>query len=57
VLVRQLQHLLKAHGYDPGPLDGRFGTATENAIRLYQRASGLVADGSPTAELLKALRS
>jgi hypothetical protein len=57
MLVRQVQRLLKAHGYDPGPLDGTFGTATEDAIRLYQRASGLVADGLPTAELLKALKS
>ena len=43
--VIELQRGLKALGYDPGPIDGRAGARTRAAVRQYQEASGLVADG------------
>jgi peptidoglycan hydrolase-like protein with peptidoglycan-binding domain len=44
VTVRSLQYLLNAHGARI-TVDGVFGSATEAAVRAYQRAHGLVADG------------
>lgn len=43
--VARLQWLLRVHGFPPGPLDGRFGPATEAAVKAFQRARGLVPDG------------
>jgi len=43
--VARLQWLLREHGFPPGPLDGRFGPATEAAVLAFQRARRLVADG------------
>ena len=36
---------LNTLGYTTGGLDGIFGSATESAVRRYQRAVGLTADG------------
>lgn len=35
-LVADAQRLLRLRGYDPGPIDGRFGWRTQRAIRAYQ---------------------
>jgi len=35
-LVADAQRLLHLRGYDPGPIDGRFGWRTQRAIRAYQ---------------------
>ncbi|MCL6508730.1 MAG: peptidoglycan-binding protein [Bryobacteraceae bacterium] len=43
--VRQLQRRLKALGFNPGNIDGRFGPATEAAVLAFQRSEGLPADG------------
>jgi peptidoglycan hydrolase-like protein with peptidoglycan-binding domain len=43
--VRDLQEALKILGFDPGPLDGVFGTATEAAVRAFQQAKGIQVDG------------
>src|SRR4051812_29770157 len=43
--VRDLQQALKALGYDPGPIDGVFGTTTEAAVKGFQQARGITADG------------
>ena len=43
--VRQAQQTLKDKGYDPGPIDGSFGTRTESAVRAYQSQHSLTADG------------
>lgn len=43
--VRRLQELLAQRGYDPGPIDGRFGAKTYNAVIRFQGASGLQVDG------------
>ncbi len=39
--VRRLQALLCLSGHDAKPIDGEFGSGTEQALRLYQAACGL----------------
>lgn len=43
--VVELQRALAQAGFDPGPVDGRFGAQTERAVKAFQRANGLDADG------------
>src|SRR3954464_10030294 len=43
--VRDLQEALKALGYDPGPVDGIFGATTESAVKKFQQAREIAADG------------
>jgi len=43
--VRELQRLLTNLGFNPGPVDGIFGNGTANAVRAFQRANNLNADG------------
>jgi peptidoglycan lytic transglycosylase B len=47
-----LQQGLTSLGYDAGGADGVFGRRTRAAIRDYQKARGLPADGFPTPQLL-----
>jgi membrane-bound lytic murein transglycosylase B len=54
--LRALQEALAALGYDPGEPDGVLGPATRAAIRAFQSAEGLVADGYPTPEVLAAAK-
>ena len=44
-LVRTVQRILIGKGYDPGPVDGLWGTLTRVAVREYQSDNGLPADG------------
>ena len=44
-VVRQLQQALKDLGYDPGAVDGQFGSRTEAAVRAFQSAQGIDVDG------------
>lgn len=43
--VRELQQLLKNAGFDPGPIDGIFGSRTQAAVIAFQKEMHLVADG------------
>lgn len=43
--VRDLQQRLLQAGYNPGPIDGIFGSQTDRAVRAYQQARGLSIDG------------
>lgn len=44
--VRDLQEALKALGYNPGSIDGVFGATTEAAVKAFQQAKGISADGA-----------
>ena len=43
--VRALQRRLAGAGYASGPIDGRYGPLTEQAVDRFQAARGLVVDG------------
>ena len=43
--IRDIQRALQRAGLDPGPIDGRMGRKTRAAIRSFQEAHGLMADG------------
>lgn len=43
--VEMVQLALRRAGFSPGVLDGQFGSQTLSAVRGFQRANGLVADG------------
>ncbi|MGI5849667.1 MAG: peptidoglycan-binding protein [Christensenellales bacterium] len=43
--VKAVQSALCAKGYNPKGIDGVFGRDTENAVKAFQRAKGLKADG------------
>ena len=43
--VRALQILLNGRGCSCGSADGSFGTKTENAVKAYQKKTGLTQDG------------
>jgi peptidoglycan hydrolase-like protein with peptidoglycan-binding domain len=44
-LVSLLQNILIALGYNPGGVDGDFGTNTDLAVKAFQGANGLTANG------------
>ena len=43
--VKTLQDRLKRLGYYTGSVDGKYGDGTEDAVRAFQKANGLNADG------------
>jgi len=43
--VKELQQALARAGFNPGSVDGEFGPATERAVKAFQSANGLTADG------------
>ena len=43
--MKGLQNALWARSCEPGPIDGVFGSATENAVRNFQSGYGLTPDG------------
>jgi len=55
--VKQLQRALKSLGYSVGTIDGSYGPSTESAVKQFQQAHGLVADGIAGTKTLAALRS
>jgi membrane-bound lytic murein transglycosylase B len=54
--IEEMQALLNARGYEAGKPDGLVGPQTREALRAYQAAQGLPADGYPTEELIERLR-
>jgi membrane-bound lytic murein transglycosylase B len=50
--VKALQQALNELGYDTGTPDGQLGPRTQSAIRRYQAAHGLPADGYPAPSVL-----
>jgi hypothetical protein len=43
--VKDLQTRLAARGHSPGTIDGIFGSQTDSAVRAFQRAQQITADG------------
>ena len=43
--VEDLQTRIKAVGYDPGEIDGEYGTNTENAVKALQKDADILVDG------------
>ena len=54
-LIERLQRKLDAAGFSPGDIDGTFGPHTAAAVRAFQLANGLVADGEAGPQTLEAL--
>jgi peptidoglycan hydrolase-like protein with peptidoglycan-binding domain len=54
-LVKQLQQRLKEKGLNPGTIDGVFGLGTKAAVRAFQKANKLEADGIVGQKTWKAL--
>jgi lytic murein transglycosylase len=54
---RELQELLLSRGFDLGEADGRLGGRSRAALRDYQAAHGLIADGFASATILARLRN
>lgn len=44
-VVSELQRALADGGFEPGPVDGRFGPLTEGAVRAFQGSRGIEVDG------------
>jgi hypothetical protein len=55
--VKQLQRALERVGYSPGAIDGSYGPSTESAVKRFQQAHGLVADGIAGTKTLAALKA
>ena len=53
--LKDLQAGLNALGYPAGPPDGVLGPGTRRAIRAYQQAHGLLADGFPNDMLMRSV--
>jgi hypothetical protein len=54
-VVRQLQTKLQESGFDPGPVDGKFGNSTRKAVVEFQASKKLEADGIVGPVTLEAL--
>ena len=54
--IEEMQALLNARGYEAGKPDGLVGPKTREALRAFQAAQGLPADGYPTKEVIDLLR-
>jgi peptidoglycan hydrolase-like protein with peptidoglycan-binding domain len=55
--MREVQTLLKAAGYDPGPADGLMGPKTRTAIASFGESHGVELTPEPQLKLLEALRA
>jgi peptidoglycan hydrolase-like protein with peptidoglycan-binding domain len=45
LLKELVQRSLRIAGFDPGPINGEFGPTTAAAVRSFQTAAGIAADG------------
>ncbi len=54
---KALQQALKDKGFDPGPVDGVIGAGTKRALKAWQQAQGLPADGYASLDTLNRLQS
>ena len=54
--VKELQQLMKDQGHYSGPVNGKFGPLTEEAVKGFQQKMGLTVDGIAGSETLSKLR-
>ena len=54
--VKELQRLLSEKGIYEGPINGKFGPMTEEAVFRYQEAAGIERDGVVGSETMKKLK-
>jgi Putative peptidoglycan binding domain len=54
-VVREIQKAVFAAGFDPGAIDGIFGSKTAAAVAAYQRFNGLVMDGEVGPQTARSL--
>lgn len=55
--LMEIQQQLDQQGFDPGAIDGIPGSKTRLAIRAFQKAAGLPADGYASASLLEFMQN
>lgn len=53
--VQQIQQKLNDQGYNAGPVDGKFGPKTQEALRKFQQAQGIQATGQVDQQTMAAL--
>lgn len=53
--IKSLQRELKRAGYNPGVVDGKMGPTTQQALRRFQEAHGLLPTGDPDIPTLTRL--
>lgn len=51
------QRALAAQGFDPGAPDGVIGMGTRKALRAWQKARGLTADGYLSSDMVRRLKA
>src|SRR5262249_51131616 len=54
-VVKQIQKALKAAGFDPGAIDGQYGSMTAAAVKAYQLAKRLIPDGEVGPQTARSL--
>src|SRR5216684_3357543 len=54
-VVQQIQQALNSKGYNTGPVDGKMGKKTQQALTKFQQAQGLQATGQADQQTLAAL--
>jgi hypothetical protein len=55
--IAWMQSRLTAHGFSPGPIDGRMGPVTLAALKGFEKARGLPADGTADPKVVELLRA
>lgn len=55
--IKQVQRMLAAGGYRPGPADGRLRAETTSAIRAFEQDQGLAPKGRISADVVVRLQS
>jgi peptidoglycan hydrolase-like protein with peptidoglycan-binding domain len=53
--IQELQEKLQEQGLNPGPIDGKMGPLTQQAIQLFQQQENLAATGTINEQTLEAL--
>jgi len=54
--MKQIQTALKNAGFDPGPIDGKKGKKTREAIKAFQKQNNLTVDGKVGKDTWELLR-